>query len=89
MTGAEVIDAARDALMTVALVSAPLMIIGTIVGVLVSLLQALTQIQEQTLIYVPKIIATFLTLLIALPFMSDQSHRQFLRMMAQIMASAN
>ena len=75
--------------MTVALVSAPLMIIGTIVGVLVSLLQALTQIQEQTLIYVPKIIATFLTLLIALPFMSDQSHRQFLRMMAQIMASAN
>ena len=89
MTGAEVIDAARDALMTVALVSAPLMIIGTIVGVLVSLLQALTQIQEQTLIYVPKIIATFLTLLIALPFMSDQSYRQFLRMMAQIMASAN
>lgn len=89
MTGAEVIDAARDALMTVALVSAPLMIIGTIVGVLVSLFQALTQIQEQTLIYVPKIIATFLTLLIALPFMSDQTHRQFLRMMTQIMASAN
>ncbi|MBR0965582.1 flagellar biosynthetic protein FliQ [Bradyrhizobium diazoefficiens] len=89
MTGAEVIDAARDALMTVALISAPLMIIGTIVGVLVSLFQALTQIQEQTLIYVPKIIATFLTLLIALPFMSDQTHRQFLRMMTQIMASAN
>lgn len=89
MTGTEVIDAAKDALMTVALVSAPLMIIGTIVGVLVSLLQALTQIQEQTLIYVPKIVATFLTLLIALPFMSDLTHRQFLRMMAQIMASAN
>lgn len=89
MTGTEVIDAAKDALMTVALVSVPLMIIGTIVGVLVSLLQALTQIQEQTLIYVPKIVATFLTLLIALPFMSDLTHRQFLRMMAQIMASAN
>jgi len=89
MTGAEVIDAAKDALMTVALVSAPLMIIGTIVGVLVSLFQALTQIQEQTLIYVPKIVATFLTLLIALPFMSDLTHRQFLRMMAQIMASTN
>ncbi|MFN4922150.1 flagellar biosynthetic protein FliQ [Bradyrhizobium sp.] len=89
MTGAEVIDAARDALMTVALVSAPLMIIGTIVGVLVSLFQALTQIQEQTLIYVPKIVATFLTLLITLPFMSDLTHRQFLRMMVQIMASAN
>ena len=89
MAGAEVIDAAKDALMTVALVSAPLMIIGTIVGVLVSLFQALTQIQEQTLIYVPKIVATFLTLLIALPFMSDLTHRQFLRMMAQIMASTN
>lgn len=89
MTGAEVLDAAKDALLTVAWVSAPLMIVGTVVGVLVSLVQALTQIQEQTLIYVPKIIATFLTLVIALPVMSDLTHRQFLRMVVQITASAN
>lgn len=89
MTGPEVLDAAADAMLMVAWVSAPLMIIGTVVGVVVSLLQALTQIQEQTLIYVPKIVATFLTLVIALPFMSDLTHRHFMRMVAQITASAN
>ena len=86
MTGAEVIASAEDALFTVVLVSAPLMVVGTIVGVLVSLFQALTQIQEQTLIYVPKIVATFLTFLIALPFIADESHRQFLRVMTRILA---
>ncbi len=86
MTGAEVIASAEDALFTVVLVSAPLMVVGTIVGVLVSLFQALTQIQEQTLIYVPKIVATFVTLLVALPFMADVSHQQFLRMTARILA---
>ena len=86
MTGAEVIASAEDALFTVVLVSAPLMVVGTIVGVLVSLFQALTQIQEQTLIYVPKIVATFVTLLVALPFMADVSYQQFLRMTARILA---
>lgn len=86
MMGAEVIASAEDALFTVVLVSAPLMVVGTIVGVLVSLFQALTQIQEQTLIYVPKIVATFLTFLIALPFMADASHQQFLRVMTRILA---
>lgn len=86
MTGAEVIASAEDALFTVVLVSAPLMVVGTVVGILVSLLQALTQIQEQTLVYVPKIVATFITLLVALPFMADVSHQQFLRMAARIVA---
>jgi flagellar biosynthetic protein FliQ len=89
MTGAEVLDAARAALLTVARVSPPLMMIGTVVGMLVFPFQVLTQIHEQTLIYVLKIIATFLTLLIALPFMLDLTHRQFVRTVAQIMASAN
>lgn len=86
MTGAEVVNSAVDALFTVVLISAPLMIVGTVVGVVVSLFQALTQIQEQTLIYVPKIVATFLTFLLSLPFMADASHQQFLRMMARILA---
>ena len=71
MTGAETLDVARDAIWTIVVVSSPLMVIGLVVGVVVSLFQALTQIQEQTLIFVPKILAIFVTLLLALPFMAE------------------
>ena len=76
MTGPEVLDVARDAIITLVLVSAPLMLVGLVVGVIISLFQALTQIQEQTIVYVPKILAIFAAMLIALPFMGDilQSH---------------
>jgi flagellar biosynthesis protein FliQ len=84
MTGPEVLDVARDAIMTLLLVSAPLMLVGLIVGVAVSLFQALTQIQETTLVFVPKILAIFLTLLIALPFMADALHASFLRITSHI-----
>src|SRR5206468_3410640 len=53
MTGAETLDVARDAIWTIVVVSSPLMVIGLVVGVVVSLFQALTQIQEQTLIILP------------------------------------
>lgn len=86
MTGAEVVASAQDALFTVAVISAPLLAVGTIVGIFVSLLRALTQIQELTLVYVPKTLATFITFLIALPFMADVSHHQFLRMVARVVA---
>jgi len=84
MTGPEVMDVARDAIVTLILVTAPLMLIGLIVGVAVSLLQALTQIQEATLVFVPKILAIFVTLLIALPFMADAMYANFLRIAAHI-----
>ena len=84
MTGPEVLDVARDAIVTLLLVAAPLMLVGLIVGVAVSLFQALTQIQETTLVFVPKILAIFLTLLIALPFMADQLHASFMRITAHI-----
>ena len=71
MTGSEVLDVARDAIMTLVVVSAPLMIVGLVVGVVISLFQALTQIQEMTLVFVPKILAIFLVLLIALPFAGE------------------
>jgi flagellar biosynthetic protein FliQ len=71
MTGLEVLDVARDTIYTLVLVSSPLMLVGLAVGVVVSLFQALTQIQEATLVFVPKIIAIFVTMLIALPFMAD------------------
>ena len=69
MTGAETLDVARDAIWTIVVVSSPLMVIGLVVGVVVSLFQALTQIQEQTLVFVPKILAIFVTMLLTLPFM--------------------
>jgi len=61
-----------------------LMLVGLIVGVAVSLLQALTQIQETTLVFVPKILAIFLALLVALPFIADVLHANFLRITSHI-----
>ena len=69
MTGSEVLDVARDAILTLVIVSSPLMLIGLIVGVIISLFQALTQIQEMTLAFVPKIVVIFAVFLLALPFM--------------------
>ena len=71
MTGAAILDIARHGIVTFLKVAAPLMIIALAVGLVVSLLQALTQIQEQTLIFVPKILAVFATMLLMLPFMGD------------------
>ncbi len=69
MTSAEVLDIARDAIWLTLVISGPVMLVGLIVGGVIALLQALTQVQEQTLVFVPKIIATFLMLLICLPLM--------------------
>jgi flagellar biosynthetic protein FliQ len=86
MTGPEVLDVARDAIVTLLIVAAPLMLVGLIVGVAISLLQALTQIQETTLVFIPKILAIFVALLIALPFMADALHSNFLRIAAHIVS---
>jgi flagellar biosynthesis protein FliQ len=69
MGGAEVLDIAREGIWVLIIMSAPMMIVGLVVGVIIALFQALTQIQEMTLVFVPKIIAIFITLLVSLPFM--------------------
>jgi flagellar biosynthetic protein FliQ len=69
MNGAEVLDVGRDAIWLTIQLCAPVLIVGLLVGVGIGLLQALTQIQEATLIYAPKILAVFVTLLLALPLM--------------------
>ena len=84
MTGAEVVDIARDSIYTLIVVSAPLMLVGLIVGVAISLLQALTQIQEMTLVFVPKILAMGVALLLALPFMADALNSHMMRIAARI-----
>ena len=84
MTGAEVLDISRDAVWTIVKVSSPLLIVGLAVGVAISLLQELTQIQEQTLVFVPKILAIFVALILALPFMADAMHSQMMRISSRI-----
>ena len=69
MTGAEVLDISRDGIWVLVIVSAPIMLVGLVVGVIIALFQALTQIQEMTLVFVPKILAIFITMLVTLPFM--------------------
>lgn len=71
MTGAEVLDIAREAVWTMILVAGPVMVVGLLVGVVIALFQALTQIQEMTLVFVPKILAIFVTLLVTMPFMGQ------------------
>ena len=84
MTGPETLDIARDAILTLVLVSAPLMLVGLVVGVVISLFQALTQIQEMTLVFVPKILAIFISMLVALPFMGDVLQGHMARIAARI-----
>ena len=84
MTGPDVLDIARDAIWTLVVVSAPLMIVGLLVGVVISLFQALTQIQEMTLVFVPKILAMFVALIVALPFMADALQGHMMRIAARI-----
>ncbi|HEY6335511.1 MAG TPA: flagellar biosynthesis protein FliQ [Alphaproteobacteria bacterium] len=65
----EVLDIARETIIVVLEISAPILLLGLLVGVAISLIQALTQIQEQTLAFVPKLITIFVSLLLFLPFM--------------------
>ncbi|SHM14987.1 flagellar biosynthesis protein FliQ [Roseibium suaedae] len=71
MTGGEVLDLAREGVWTMILVAGPTMLVGLVIGVIIALFQALTQIQEMTLVFVPKILAIFVTLLLTLPFMGQ------------------
>ena len=64
MTEGQVLDSARQALYTIILCSAPLLIISLVVGLVVSIFQTVTSIQEQTLTFVPKIICVFLGMMI-------------------------
>ncbi len=69
MNGSEVLDVGRDAIWLTLQLCAPVLITGLVVGVAIGLFQALTQIQEATLVFAPKIVAVFISLLIFLPLM--------------------
>ena len=63
-----IVDLARNAIMLALMVAGPMLIVALGVGLLVSVIQAVTQIQEQTLSFVPKLVAVGATFLIALPW---------------------
>ncbi|MGA9289089.1 MAG: flagellar biosynthesis protein FliQ [Anaerobacillus sp.] len=69
MTPDMVISMAEDAVYTVIIISAPLLLIALGVGLIVSVFQAMTQIQEQTLAFIPKIVAVLLTIVLFGPWM--------------------
>ncbi len=87
MTGAEALDIARESIWILIIVSAPVMLVALAVGAGIGLLQALTQIQEATIVFVPKIIAVFLVILLMLPFMAQQLSRYATEIFARIGAS--
>ncbi|MGN1156964.1 MAG: flagellar biosynthesis protein FliQ [Agathobacter sp.] len=60
-----VLDIAREAIYTIVIVSAPMLLVALVVGLTISIFQTVTSIQEQTLTFVPKILAVFLVMIIA------------------------
>ena len=71
MNEAQALDFMREAIWTLIIVTAPIMLVGLVVGLIISLFQALTSIQEMTLTFVPKILLVFMSLVIFLPFMME------------------
>lgn len=69
MTPNDAIDIGRDAIIVSLKLGGPIMLLALVVGLIISLFQALTQIQETTLTFVPKIVAILLAMLLLLPFM--------------------
>jgi flagellar biosynthesis protein FliQ len=67
----DVLEVSRDSIWVMLKISAPLMLTALIVGLVISLLQALTQLQEQTLTFVPKILILFAVFVLTIPFMSN------------------
>jgi flagellar biosynthetic protein FliQ len=67
-----VISIATQALNVCMKIALPLLLVGLVVGLIISIFQSVTQIQEQTLTFIPKIVATFAVLLVAGPWMLNQ-----------------
>lgn len=72
MESAEVLEVLRDSIYVLIIISAPIMITALVVGLIIALIQALTQIQEATLTFVPKVLAMLLVLVLTMPFMIEQ-----------------
>lgn len=72
MNEVEVLDISREAIFTLVKVVTPVLLVALFIGLIVGIFQALTQIQEMTLAFVPKILGVFVTLILLFPFMLNQ-----------------
>ena len=72
MNEAEILDISREAVFTLLKIVTPVLLVALFVGLIIGIFQALTQIQEMTLAFVPKIICVFLAIIILFPFMVNQ-----------------
>ncbi len=86
MNEVEVLDIARDGMMVMLLVAAPMLLTGLVVGLSISIFQTLTHIQEMTLTFIPKILAVFVALILFLPWMLRELTEFMQRIMDKIVA---
>lgn len=86
MNETEVLDIARDGMMVMLLVSAPMLLVGLAVGLTISIFQTLTHIQEMTLTFIPKILAVFGSMVVFLPWMLRELTEFTQRIMDKIVA---
>jgi flagellar biosynthetic protein FliQ len=84
MSGAELLDLAREAFWVTLVVSGPALLAGLIVGAAIAVVQALTQVQEMTLVFVPRIIVMFIVIALTLPFMASALGRFTVKIFALI-----
>lgn len=71
ITEGQILDIARDAIYTIIMGAAPVLIVSLVVGLVISIFQTVTSIQEQTLTFVPKILAVFITLMLTGPWLLE------------------
>ncbi|MCI8785979.1 MAG: flagellar biosynthesis protein FliQ [Eubacterium sp.] len=71
MTQGDIIAIAKEAIYTIIITGAPLLLVSLVVGLVISIFQTVTSIQEQTLTFVPKILAVFVGLMLIGPWMMD------------------
>ena len=88
MTEAELIDIARQSIMVMIKVAAPSLLTGLAIGLLISIFQTLTQIQEQTLTFVPKMLLVFASMILFMPFMLGTLTEFWRSIMDKIIAGA-
>lgn len=86
MSETEVLDIARDGMMVMLLVAAPMLLVGLVVGLAISVFQTLTHIQEMTLTFIPKIVSVFAAMVIFLPWMLRELTEFTQRIMDKIVA---
>ena len=72
MNEVEVLDISREAIFTLVKVVTPVLLVALFIGLIVGIFQALTQIQEMTLAFVPEILGVFVTIILLFPFMLNQ-----------------